>query len=88
MRESRESPLRVLIVEDHADVAANIGDYLRMHGHTVDFAGSGERGLELASSREFDVIVLDIMLPGMDGLTLCRRLRDEAGQATMGVEIA
>ncbi len=81
-RTEPNTPLRVLIVEDHADVAANIGDYLAAHGHTPDFAVSGERALRLVLSIEFDVIVLDIMLPGMDGLTFCQKLREEAGLST------
>ena len=71
-------PLRVLVIEDNADVAANIGDYLEAKGHTADFAMDGISGLHLALTQTIDVIVLDIMLPGMDGLTLCRRFREEA----------
>lgn len=56
-----ETPLRVLVVEDHADVAANIGDYLAARGHTPDFAVNGQQALHLVFSAEFDVIVLDIM---------------------------
>ena len=74
--------LRVLVVEDNPDVAANIGDYLENRGHVVDFAMDGITGLHLAVTQPFDVIVLDIMLPGMDGLALCRRLRDEPGKST------
>jgi DNA-binding response OmpR family regulator len=71
-------PLRVLIIEDHQDVAANIGDYLDAKGHTVDFAMDGITGLHLAITQPVDVIVLDILLPGMDGISLCRRFREEA----------
>ena len=71
--------IRVLIIEDHEDVAANIGDFLEVRGHEPDFALDGLSGLHLAVTREYDVIVLDLGLPGMDGLTLCRRLREDAG---------
>ncbi len=71
-------PLRVLIVEDHMDIAENIGDYLSVQGHITDFAMDGISGMHLALTQEFDVIILDLMLPGMDGLTLCKRLREEA----------
>lgn len=74
--------MKVLIIEDHEDVAANIGDYLEARGHTPDFAMDGLGGLHLAITHDYDVIVLDIGLPGMDGLTLCRKLREEAKCAT------
>lgn len=74
--------MRVLIIEDNPDIAANLGDYLEDHGHTVDFAGDGVTGLHLAVVNEFDAIVLDLALPGMDGLEVCRKLRSEAGKDT------
>ncbi len=74
--------MRVLIIEDNPDIAANLGDYLEDHGHTVDFAGDGVTGLHLAVVNEFDAIVLDLALPGMDGLEVCRKLRAEAGKDT------
>ena len=74
--------MRILVVEDHRDAAANLGDYLSGFGHRVDFAADGPTGLRLAAGGEFDVIVLDRMLPGMDGAELCRRLREEAQRDT------
>jgi len=74
--------MRVLIIEDNPDIAANLGDYLEDHGHTVDFAGDGITGLHLAVVNEFDAIVLDLALPGMDGLDVCRKLREDAGKDT------
>ena len=74
--------MRVLIIEDNPDIAANLGDYLEDHGHTVDFAGDGVTGLHLAVVNNFDAIVLDLALPGMDGLEVCRKLRAEAGKDT------
>ena len=74
--------MRILIVEDHRDLAGNIGDYLEVQGYSVDFAMDGISAMHLALTKSFDVIVLDIMLPGMDGLTFCRKLRQEAEQAT------
>ncbi|MGF1529667.1 MAG: response regulator transcription factor [Candidatus Competibacterales bacterium] len=67
--------MQVLILEDNSDIAANVGDYLEARGWTVDFALDGQRGLQLALNQSFDAIVLDIMLPKLDGLALCRRLR-------------
>lgn len=76
------STLRILIIEDNPDIAANIGDYLEEKGHTVDFAGDGITGLHLAIVNDFDAIVLDLALPGMDGLEVCRKLRQDAGKNT------
>lgn len=72
----------ILIVEDNADLAANIADFLESHGHQVDVALDGVTGLHLAVTQPHDIIVLDLMLPGIDGLTLCRRLRQDAHSTT------
>jgi len=74
--------MRILIIEDNPDIAANLGDYLEDQGHTVDFAGDGVTGLHLAVVGDFDAIVLDLALPGMDGLEVCRKLRSEADKDT------
>ncbi|MDA8020734.1 MAG: response regulator transcription factor [Thermoanaerobaculia bacterium] len=71
--------MRVLIIEDNGDLAGNIGDYLELSGHTVDFAFDGVVGLHLAVTETYDALILDLMLPGLDGFTLCRRLRERAG---------
>lgn len=68
----------VLVVEDNPDLAANIADYLEGKGHQVDVALDGVTGLHLAVSHPHDAVVLDLMLPGIDGLTVCRRLRQDA----------
>lgn len=74
--------MQILIVEDNRDIAENIADYLEPLGHSLDFAVDGNAGLHLALTRPFDVLVLDLNLPGMDGLTLCRRLREDARLTT------
>jgi DNA-binding response OmpR family regulator len=74
--------LRILVIEDNQDIAENIADYFEPRGHQLDFALDGIGGLHLALSESFDVIVLDLMLPGMDGITLCRKLRQEAQKTT------
>ena len=74
--------MRVLVIEDNSDIAANLGDYLEERGHTVDFAADGVTGLHLAVVNDFDAIVLDLNLPGMDGLEVCRKLRQEARKQT------
>lgn len=70
--------MRILVIEDQEDILQNIADYLQLKGFIVDCAREGLGGLHLAVTNPFDLIILDIMLPGMDGLTLCRRLRQEA----------
>ena len=74
--------MRILVIEDNQDIAANLGDYLEDRGHTVDFAADGVTGLHLAVVHDFDAIVLDLNLPGMDGLEVCRKLRNEARKQT------
>ena len=69
--------MRVLVIEDNRDIASNLGDYLEDRGHTVDFAADGVTGLHLAVVNDFDALVLDLNLPGMDGLELCRRRRHQ-----------
>lgn len=74
--------MRILVIEDNSDIAANLGDFLEDRGHTVDFAADGVTGLHLAVVNEFDSIVLDLNLPGMDGLEVCKKLRQEARRQT------
>lgn len=70
--------LDILLIEDSDALCQNIAEYLEPLGHRLDFACTGPEGLRLALSREFDVVVLDIALPGMNGLELCRQLREKA----------
>jgi len=68
--------MKILLIEDNRDLSTNMFDYFETRGHTMDLAGDGISGLHFASTNQYDVLVLDLMLPGMDGLTLCKRLRD------------
>lgn len=72
----------ILLVEDDRDLAANLGEFLESSGHQVDYAGDGTLACRLCSSNRYDAIVLDVGLPGMGGLEVCRRLRTEAHQST------
>ncbi|MDF2154250.1 response regulator transcription factor [Vibrio sp. CAU 1672] len=72
---------RVLLVEDNREIAGMLFDYFECTGAELDYADNGELGLKLAQENHFDVILLDLMLPRMDGLTVCNRLRD-AGNNT------
>ena len=67
--------MRVLVVEDDLDVAENICDFLQQKSHVVDVAMDGLSGLRLAERDRFDALVLDLSLPRLDGLEICRRLR-------------
>ena len=69
----------ILLIEDHHDIAAMVCDHLEDSGYEVDYAADGVTGLHLAVTGEFDAIILDLMLPGMDGLDICRKYRGEAG---------
>ena len=81
-RSPAEPALRILIIEDDATIAANLYDFLAGRGHDVDAAVDGITGLHLAVTQTFDAIVLDLGLPGINGLVLARKLRDEAHIAT------
>jgi len=66
---------RVLVIEDNTDIAMLLVDFFSDRGHIADYAHDGLTGLHLAASEEHDVIILDLALPGMDGVELCRQLR-------------
>jgi DNA-binding response OmpR family regulator len=68
--------MRLLLIEDNRDILANLADYLTLKGYVIDCAQDGLTGLHLAATNEYDLVVLDIMIPGIDGYTLCARLRD------------
>nr|WP_064667438.1 response regulator transcription factor [Pseudoalteromonas prydzensis] len=70
--------MRALIVEDNRDICENIAAYLEQHSYILDFAYDGISAMHLALTTSFDVIVLDLMLPGMDGLSFCQKLRADA----------
>ena len=73
--------MRVLLVEDSLRLQKSLGKALRKSGYAVDVSGDGENGLWLAESNDYDVLILDIMLPKLDGLTLLRRFR-QTGKET------
>jgi two-component system OmpR family response regulator len=67
--------VRVLVVEDHADMAQLLGQGLREAGFAVDVLTTGEDAVSMATEYDYDAIVLDVMLPGIDGIEACRRIR-------------
>jgi DNA-binding response OmpR family regulator len=68
----------VLLVEDHAELAATTGEFLELCGYIVDYANDGQTGLNLALENSYDALILDVMLPGMSGYDICRKVRQEA----------
>ncbi|MBN8713486.1 MAG: response regulator transcription factor [Xanthomonadales bacterium] len=72
----------ILLIEDNRSIAEMVGEFLEDQGYSVDYAADGVSGLHLAVANSYDVIVLDLMLPGLDGLEVCRKLRREAKSAT------
>jgi DNA-binding response OmpR family regulator len=69
--------MRILLIEDSQRLQRSLGTGLRRAGYALDVAGEGKEGFRKAQCGDYDVIVLDLMLPGMDGLSLLRRLREE-----------
>jgi DNA-binding response OmpR family regulator len=67
--------MRVLLIEDHGDIAENIKEYIEGKCCDIDIAMTGEEGLEMLAESRYDAVVLDLMLPGIDGLTVCKRMR-------------
>ena len=67
--------IRILVVEDEAAIRTGLMDVFVFHGYDVDYAAEGPAGLHKALSGSFDLILLDIMLPGMDGFEICNRIR-------------
>jgi DNA-binding response OmpR family regulator len=72
----------ILLVEDHRDLAETVGLFLESQNYTVDYATDGLSAVQLAVDEDFDAIILDINLPGIDGMEVCRRLRKEAHKST------
>ena len=72
---STTTSLHILLVEDQLNIARNVAEYMEAKGHVFDFAMQGQQGLELALSEPYDLIILDLNLPVMDGLTVCEQLR-------------
>lgn len=70
--------LYILVVEDQHSIAQNIANYMEHKGHTLDFAERGDQGLALALSNHYDLVILDLNLPVMDGLEVCKQLREQA----------
>lgn len=68
---------KILIVEDEEAIADLEKDYLELSGFTVEVANDGESGLKMALDKDYNLLILDLMLPGVDGFEICRRVRDK-----------
>ena len=74
---------RILIVEDEESIADLERDYLELSGFQVEVANDGETGLNKAMKEEFDLIILDLMLPGVDGFEICREVRSQKNHRSL-----
>lgn len=82
MKQREEQAGLILLVEDNRGISEMVGEFLERRGYSVDYAADGPTGLHLAVSNSYDVVVLDLMLPGIDGFEVCRRLRNESKKST------
>ena len=71
---------RILVVEDEPDIALGLQQDLVLEGYDVEVVGDGESALECVDNRSYDLILLDVMLPGKDGFSVCRELRRSGTQ--------
>ena len=76
----RASPMRILIIEDDLEAAEWLSKGLAESGHVTDHASDGQTGLDLATSEPFDVLIVDRMLPKMDGLEIIRQIRAQGNK--------
>lgn len=72
-----ERKQKILIVEDEVSIRTGLVDVFIFHGYEVDFSDNGTEGLSKAKSGKYDLILLDVMLPGIDGFEICRKIREE-----------
>lgn len=70
--------LHILLVEDQPNIARNIAEYMEQKGHVFDFAMEGKQGLDLVLNQYYDLVILDLNLPVMDGLEVCQQIRSKA----------
>lgn len=73
----QQRKLKILVIEDNHDISLNIADYFQQQGAVLDFADNGELGLTLAITENYDCIILDLMLPKLDGLAVCQQVRQK-----------
>lgn len=74
--------MKILLIEDSLDLALNVSEFLESKNHIIDYSADGISALNLALNHIYDVIILDIMLPGIDGYSLCQQLREDSDDET------
>lgn len=74
--------MNILLVEDNHDLALNVSEFFERKGHIIDYAADGLSALNLVLRQNYDVIILDVMLPGLNGLTFCQQIRETHGLDT------
>ena len=77
--------LRILVVEDEEAIRTGLMDVFVFHGYEVDYAAEGREGLEKGLSGSFDLILLDVMLPGVNGFEICERIRSVDREHNAGI---
>ena len=77
---SNNQQLSVLVIEDNTAVAQNIADFFLSYNYSLDFTHNGKQGVALARDNYYDVIILDLMLPGIDGIEACQKIRQNASR--------
>jgi DNA-binding response OmpR family regulator len=82
---SQDEALQILSIDDQTEVSKAIQQYFEANGHSVDTASDGVEGLEMASRTSYDVVLLDLLMPKMDGMEFCRRIRSNAQNAEVGI---
>jgi len=82
---SQDEALQILSIDDQTEVSKAIQQYFEADGHSVDTASDGVEGLEMASRTSYDVVLLDLLMPKMDGMEFCRRIRPNAQNAEVGI---
>jgi DNA-binding response OmpR family regulator/signal transduction histidine kinase len=82
---SQDEALQILSIDDQTEVSKAIQQYFEANGHSVDTASDGVEGLEMASRTSYDVVLLDLLMPKMDGMKFCRRIRSNAKNAEVGI---
>lgn len=83
-----ETPSRILVVDDEPSITEFVGYALKKEGFQPDVVDNGEDALAMAQENDYDLFVLDIMLPGMDGYELCRRLRTKTSAPVLFLSLA
>jgi DNA-binding response OmpR family regulator len=74
--------MKIHLIEDSLDLALNVSEFLESKGHIIDYSADGISALNLAFNNIYDVIILDVMLPGLDGFSFCRQLRENSEDET------